>query len=175
MPAQNITISPREQFENFLANHGRRRTPERFAILEKVMETQGHFSAEALYLAMRESGYPVSAATVYSTLDLMVECGLAERQRFSRKAIVFEKVSSATVHHHLICTECGKIKEVRDQGLTDAVYAQRFRGFQASSYALNIYGICAACIRKRHRTAKGLMDDAEGGHRQKNNDKTNSK
>lgn len=150
----------RQQFEAFLTSHGRRRTPERFAILDRVMETQGHFSAEKLYYIMKEGGYPVSAATVYSTLDLLVECGLAERQRFSRKAIVFEKACSASVHHHLICTECGKIKEIRDQGLTEAVYNQRFRGFQASKYSLEIYGVCAACMRHHKKGSKAEPSDS---------------
>lgn len=144
------TPTAEERFAEYLRSNRKRRTAERFAILDRVMATQGHFSAEELCEMMRRDDYPVSVATVYATLELLVNCGLAVMRRFADKANLYERASaSAPDHHHLICTSCGKIKEVRDQALTDLIASRRFAGFTQSYFSLNIYGTCGACNRKR--------------------------
>jgi len=151
MCAAKSTTTARERFAEYLKANRKRRTAERFAILERVMAFQGHFTAEGLFELMRKEDYPVSAATIYSTLELLVDCGLVVRRRFADKANLYERTSAtAPDHHHLICTSCGKIKEVRDQSLTDLIASRRFAGFTQSYFSLNIYGICGACARK-HR------------------------
>lgn len=150
MRSAKSNYTAQERFAEYLRSNHKRRTAERFAILERVMASQGHFTAEGLCDLMRRDDYPVSTATVYSTLELLVECGLVVRRRFADKANVYEKASaSAPDHHHLICTSCGKIKEVRDQALTDLIDSRRFTGFTQSYFSLNIYGTCGACARKR--------------------------
>lgn len=152
MSASKGSPTSRERFDQYLRSNHKRRTAERFAILEQVSKTQGHFSADELGEQLRAEGYPVSCATVYSTLELLVDCGLVARQRFSDKGNLYEKASTtATVHHHLVCTVCGKIKEVRDQTLTELIECRSFTGFTPSYYFLNIYGTCAACARRRRR------------------------
>ena len=73
------TPTAEERFAEYLRSNRKRRTAERFAILDRVMATQGHFSAEELCEMMRRDDYPVSVATVYATLELLVNCGLATR------------------------------------------------------------------------------------------------
>lgn len=154
MSASQQAPTPRDRFDEYLRSNHKRRTPERFAILEQVMKAPGHLSAEELCELMRADGYPVSAATVYSTLELLVDCGLVARQRFADKACLYEKITVHAAHHHLICTSCGKIKEVRDPVVSAHVETSRFAGFTQSYYTLNIYGTCGACLRKRRRAAK---------------------
>ena len=146
--------SIRERFDDYLQRNKRRRTAERFAILEMVQTISGHFNAEELAELMRKDDFPVSGATVYATLELLVDFGLLVRQRFSDKACSYEKASAsaAHIHHHLICTVCGKIKEVRDPLFSKQIEERRFPGFSQSYYSLNIYGICGSCSRKKHRT-----------------------
>ncbi len=152
MSASKVSPTSRELFDQFLRSNHRRRTAERFAILECISNVQGHFSAEELGEIMKGKGYPVSTATVYATLELLMECGLVVRQRFSDKANLYERVStSAITHHHLICTVCGKIKEIRDQTTSELIESRAYIGFTPSYYSLNIYGICASCSRKRKR------------------------
>ncbi len=150
MSAAKSTLTARERFAEYLRSNKKRRTSERFAILDAVTDIQGHFSAESLLELMRKEDYPVSATTVYSTLELLVKCGLVVRRRFADKANLYERASAtASDHHHLICTTCGKIKEVRDQALTDLIVSRRFAGFSQNYFSLNIYGTCGACSRKR--------------------------
>ena len=146
----------RKRFDEYLRSNNKRRTAERFAILEMVLKMPGHFSAETLSDLMKKDEFPVSVATVYSTLELLVEFGLLVRQRFSDKACLFEKASFSLsgMHHHLICTVCGKIKEVKDAVFTRHIEERKFQGFCQSYYTLNIYGICGACSRKNKRKNK---------------------
>ncbi len=149
------TSSPHELFDEFLRSNHKRRTVERFAILERVCHASGHFSAESLYEILQAEDYHVSPTTVYSTLELLVECGLVKRHRFNNKASLYERsTGNASNHHHLICTNCGKIKEMRDAEIDMIIKNKRFPAFTQTSFALNIYGMCSACSRKQRREKK---------------------
>lgn len=150
MHSKPSTASAEEKFDEYLRQHRRRRTDERKTIMQVVMKLDGHFTADELYARMHQADYPVSVATVYSTLELLADCGLVVKQRFSDKASCYEVASSSgnSVHHHLICSICGKIKEVRDQAITDLLNSRRYTGFTPRSYSLTIYGVCTACSRK---------------------------
>ena len=143
MCAAKTSLTARERFDLYLRSNHKRRTVERFAIMDRVLRAPGHVSAEELCKLMKDDGYPVSAATVYSTLELLVDCGLLVRQRFNDKASLYEKASC-----------CGKIKEVRDPALTDLIASRHFAGFTQSYYSLNIYGICGSCSRRRRKKEK---------------------
>lgn len=149
----DIDRSVRERFDDYLRRNHKRRTAERFAILEKVQAIPGHFTADSLGDMLRREDFPVSAATVYATLELLVDFGLLMRQRFANQGSLYEKspVGSGTTHHHLICTSCGKIKEVRDPGISRQIEERRFSGFSQNYYTLNIYGTCTACSRKKKK------------------------
>ena len=84
----------------------------------------------------------------------MAECGLVLRHRFNGNMTLYEKASQAggqPGHHHLICTSCGKIKEVRDPELNSLIDNKRFQAFTVTHFSLNIYGECSACARKKRR------------------------
>ena len=66
-------ISPREKFRQYLSGRQLRKTPDRFALLDKALSLTGHFGADVLYESMEASGYHVSKATIYSTLELLVD------------------------------------------------------------------------------------------------------
>ena len=99
-------ISPREKFRQYLTERQLRKTPERFALLEKALSLTGHFGADALYESMEASGYHVSKATIYSTLELLVDCGLLNRHLFGARKTCFEVALGS--HFHLVCNACGK-------------------------------------------------------------------
>ncbi len=154
MSGNKQTLSATELFNDYLRSNNKRRTGERFAILERVSRIAGHFSADSLFKTMCDDGYHVSQGTVYSTLELLVECGLVTRHRFSGKANLYEKSTVNTpTHHHLICTVCGKIKEIKDTDINAIITSKRFPAFTQTSFALNIYGICNVCARRQRRAA----------------------
>lgn len=152
MRTNKPTETPQQRFDAYLRNRGMRRTVERFALLEQIMNASGHVTAEELQQAVSAAGYPVATATVYSTLKLLIDCGLVESRQFGTQATVYERAGHQQGrHHHLICSVCGKIKEVRDPALDSMIASRHFAGFSQSDYSLNIYGICSSCSRKRRK------------------------
>ena len=131
----------------YLKSKGKlRSTTERFAILDAVLETQGHFDAESLYYRLVSSGLKVSKATVYNTLDLLRNAGLVSKYRFAENSSRYEKAFGRPHHHHLICLECGDIIEFVNEKLEriqEEVSAEN--KFSPQSYSLQVFGICSKC------------------------------
>jgi Fur family ferric uptake transcriptional regulator len=127
-----------------------RATTERYAVLEAVMESQGHFDAEALYYRMITNGIKVSKATVYNTLDLLQDCGLVSKYRFAENTSRYEKAFGKPSHHHMICLECGDIIEfVNDRLERIQEEACEQKNFAPQSSTLQIFGTCAKCRKKQ--------------------------
>lgn len=145
-----------DAFKSYLTQHKLRKTPERYAILEKVFAMTDHFSVETLHAALHADGYHVSCATVYNTLELLADATLVRRRTFGRQPAHYEKIAGISNHHHLVCARCGKVREVKDQSVDTLLASMRFRAFKPAYADLYIYGICSACSRKsRTAAAKG--------------------
>ena len=119
----------------FLEGKRLRKTPERYAILDKVLELSAHFDIMSLYREMEQDAYHVSRATIYNTMELLVECGLVRKHQFGNRHAQYEKVLDATNHHHLMCTECGKIKEVKDTELIKYMNLRKYPSFSTQYFA----------------------------------------
>ena len=118
-------------------------------MLDAVLQSQGHFDAEALYYRIKSSGVKISKATVYNTLELLQDCGLVSKYRFAENISRYEKAYGRPQHHHLICLECGDIIEFvsdRLEQIQEEVCADK--GFAPQSSSLQIFGTCSRC-RKR--------------------------
>ena len=144
-------LTPRERFSAFLHARNKRQTPERFEILERVMERDDHFSIDTFHEVLENEGFHVSVATVYNTFELLCEAGLLRRHQFDHKQGEYERVSAGN-HIHLICTTCGSVREVKDPELAGAVESRRYSNFYPAYSTLYVYGTCKRCRRKR--TAK---------------------
>ncbi|HYM21534.1 MAG TPA: transcriptional repressor [Candidatus Kapabacteria bacterium] len=103
--------NPHDVFRKFLHDGEYRNTPERFEVLDAVLSWDDHFDADNLFIYLKNAGSKVSRATVYKTLNLLHECGLVSRYRFSQGHAQYEKTTDRPHHDHLICTTCGKIIE----------------------------------------------------------------
>lgn len=139
-------------FTQYLTQHKLRKTPERYAILERVFAMTDHFFIDALYKAIEADGYHVSRATVYNTIELLVDAGLVRRHTFGAQPAQYERITGITNHHHLVCSRCGKVKEIKDQEIDAMLSARRFAGFTPVYADLYIYGVCGRCSRKKKKT-----------------------
>jgi Fur family ferric uptake transcriptional regulator len=144
MKEENTYETIKEIFTEYLKKHKHRKTPERYAILERIYLYEGHFNAEVLYNLM-EAEYRVSLATVYNTLELLLDCKLIIKHQLGGQFAQYEKAFGNNTHHHLICTHCGKVKEFTDKQLRIAIQNRKFAHFQTSHYSLYLYGLCRKC------------------------------
>lgn len=153
MKIEKTKTSIENKFGDFLREHGQRRTPERYVILRKVMSMSDHFYVETLHNLIEEDGYHISRATVYNTMQLLIEFGAVRRHQFADQPAQYEKIldSSVSNHNHLICQKCGKIKEVDDPILTRMLNDRRYQTFQPQYFTLYVYGICSRCQRRMRR------------------------
>ncbi len=150
MKDEKIREEVKEVFSNFLVKNKYRKTPERFAILDYIYSQEGHFNAEMLFKDMQDK-YRVSLATIYNTLDLLEDINLIVKHQFPGQAAHYEKTFGAVMHNHMVCTQCGRVKEFSDKKIRVAIQNKTFSNFNVTHYSLYIYGICNKCVKENKK------------------------
>jgi Fur family ferric uptake transcriptional regulator len=135
-------------FREFAAQKGLKSTRQRDAILDLFLSSDRHMSIEELYLKLRAKYPTIGYATVYRTLKLFAESGIAREIHFGDGQTRYEHLGKGEHHDHLVCTRCGAIVEFSNETiekLQDAVADEH--GFLIETHKLELYGICAKCRR----------------------------
>src|SRR4026207_1046761 len=125
---------------------GLRRTGQRDLILEIFLRTEEHLTSEDLYFLVHREDQTVGHTTVYRTLKLLTEAGLAREVRFGDNKTYYEHHFNHEHHDHMICTECGKVLEFFSQQI-EAMQDQMADNFAflPTHHSLRIWGLCRDC------------------------------
>jgi Fur family ferric uptake transcriptional regulator len=137
-----------QRFADFLARSGLKTTRQRDRIVRAFFDAGRHVSAEELYHRIRTEDPGIGLVTVYRTLKLLREAGLATGRQFGDAYMRFDPNPADRPHDHLICTRCGKIQEFADANLHALrEKVARGRGFSVTEHRLELYGFCRDCAR----------------------------
>jgi Fur family ferric uptake transcriptional regulator len=137
---------PAEHLAEYLTGQGLKSTRQRDEILNIFVSAGRHLSAEELYLLVKKSDPAIGYATVYRTLKLLAEAGLAEERHFEDGFNRYEYKATDGHHDHLICTKCGSIIEFENEQIEQLQYhvAKKNR-FLVQNHRLELYGLCSGC------------------------------
>ena len=132
-----------DKVKKFLKIGNHRITPERFEVLDYAIEREDHFSADELYLKMKNGKSNVSRATVYNSLELLVKCEMLIKRNFGDNKTFYESSYNKQNHGHLICKVCGKIIEFNHSKVFKIVDdTASDNEFMPDSFQFNIIGQC---------------------------------
>jgi len=148
----------RDIFRKYLEKRGLKLTAERQALFDELFARHEHFEADELLFRLRARSKKISRATIYRTLELLVDSGIVGRVRIGEIGYRYERLRAGEHHDHLICSDCGRVIEFfepRIESLQDEV-CERY-GFLALSHSHQLRGICRQCrprsssVEARHR------------------------
>jgi Fur family transcriptional regulator, ferric uptake regulator len=144
----------RDVLDAYMVEHGMRATEQRRLIIDAFMAAPPHVSIDELLAQVRQKDARIGYATVYRTLKILAECGIAHERHFDDGFARYELAGAASHHDHLICTACGKIVEFEESQIEDLQLEVADRhGFVVTHHRHELYGLCDECHAKVEKNA----------------------
>ena len=142
-------IVEKEKFEDYLQKAGLKLTAARSKVFEAAMCSHGHFAAEEIVKSCRHNKIKVSRASIYRSLNEMLEAGVIRETAFGEKHHHFEHLYDEKPHHHARCLRCSKMIEFPDMK-EDKVYVPflQNQGFSILGHEMHFYGVCRKCQKR---------------------------
>ncbi|MSM40935.1 MAG: transcriptional repressor [Geobacter sp.] len=136
----------KKAFRDFITQKGLKSTRQRDVILDCFLASARHISIEELYLKLRAKNPNIGYATVYRTLKLFAESGIAREIQFGDGQTRYEHATEGEHHDHLVCTRCGKIIEFENETIEQLQQeVAKSHGFLIENHKLELYGVCSLC------------------------------
>ena len=133
----------KQVFAEYLQKHGHRRTYERFAVLEEIYSIPHHFDVDSLFAIVKKKKFHVSRATIYNTIELLLDCDLITRHQFGKHSAQYEKSFEYRQHDHLICEDCERVVEFCDPRIQQIQSMMgEILNFTVTHHSLNLFGKC---------------------------------
>jgi Fur family ferric uptake transcriptional regulator len=133
-------------FTKYLNSKNLKMTKERKTVLEEVFHSRGHLEAEDLASNLRRKKKGASRATIYRTLDLLVESGIVRRVDLGHGHSHYELVLDHPHHEHMICIKCGRVIEFSDRSIHKALGRLcKKKNFKLTAHRLQVFGYCKEC------------------------------
>ncbi len=142
-------IAAEDRFKSYLKSKELKFTPERQAILKEILFFHKHFNVDELYERLHRHTKNISRATIYRTLPLLIESGLVEETFHCQDKSSYEHIFGHKHHDHILCIECGKIIEFREEGIEklQEMVCKKY-DFHSIEHRLGIKGYCKECYEK---------------------------
>lgn len=145
-----MSAAENQALKQVLREHELKATNQRIALLKLLDKTHEHFDAEEIYLELKEKQKNVSRATVYRSLEVLVEQRLVSKLDFGEGRMRYERRISEDEHHdHLICEKCGKVIEFFNLEMeAQQLSVCEEHNFTPTTHTMHIFGTCSDCMQK---------------------------
>lgn len=155
--SKNLTISADQHVDlqtlySYISKQGLKFSKRRATVIEYFINADRHFTVEQLYLELKKQYPGLGYSTVYRTLKLLVDSGVATIHHFGEEDARFELVHQEEHHDHFVCRQCGRIVEFHHKGIESLQLdvAQTY-GFTVDDHELQLFGLCQHCTTKRKK------------------------